>query len=204
MVRKDGAQRDRATEQHAAATTTLGAHVPGSTTFSIPDVSTFYWTPCIHRALGTGSNDWMPHVYFINDSRAPRAACFEHRGEATSTSAPAPGGPAAVTAAVTPSVAAPSGVVNAAAPPDDPKASVADFSRVQRGGKPPWADDMKGRPLWERVGGPAGAALREWYEERAAIGEYLGNLARAHAEHNAYELLIRHWGERALHRPATR
>jgi hypothetical protein len=51
----------------------------------------------------------------------------------------------------------------------------------------PWGD---GVPIWERMGGARGAALFEWYEERAAIIEDGEGVTRRRAEDMAYQLLL--------------
>lgn len=58
-------------------------------------------------------------------------------------------------------------------------------------GKPPWSHDPKGAIWsWATIGEKRGAQLIEWYEERAAIMEYMGKLSRGEAEYRAYGLLV--------------
>lgn len=69
------------------------------------------------------------------------------------------------------------------APSPEPEVAVApDLSA------PPWG---AAAPIWEGQDLELGAAMHEFYEERAAIVEYLANMPRALAEHQAYAMLLR-------------
>lgn len=79
-------------------------------------------------------------------------------------------------------------------PPDDSRESIADFRRPADG-VAPWARDLGGKPLWDRVGGKRGSNLREIYEERAGIIQFCGNETREVAERMAYQQLLDRWAK---------
>lgn len=62
----------------------------------------------------------------------------------------------------------------------------------------PWFPD---RPIWTLLPPALATACREEYEERAAIGEYCGELSRAEAERLAYAGVVARYEERAATAP---
>lgn len=143
------------------------------TVVTVPTRETYYRSPCLTRRVGDDGKELLAEPHAYHIISNLR---FYGRCEACR------------------------GVAEAASEPEIPEE--APYSSP--GGLPPWG---VGEPMWEiaaRSGKPRLAAgMREFFEERAAIFEYLGNQIRPMAEHNAYELLQQRWRERHTRRPAA-
>jgi hypothetical protein len=159
---------------------TLGAVPPGGSKVSWPDRLLQYWIPCAVPFEGA------PHAWFIGDNLDPHIycdGCLEQKLGAPREAASIPADhPRALTWALWSWTAVSAGQDNEPEPVTVP--------HMPGAGLPPWVDDVDGKPLWERVGGKRGTALREWFTERAAIMQFCGNMTREEADYRAYGNLL--------------
>jgi hypothetical protein len=157
---------------------TLGAVPPGGLYCSIGE--TPYWLPCLTRSEVEPGE---PHVYFITKGVEATVFCPSCR-------------PARVARATIDT--GHSRVETAAGATPAPRRASADTSSLAPAhlspSQAPWGD---ARPVWECLAqtDPRRAArVREDYEERAAIMEYVGGMPRAQAEWAAYRCVLLNHG----------